>query len=193
MQSNPTPPQQHQRQDRADRDYTSTSRDRDSYSTPPREYSSASREQDYPTPPREREYSIHHPPNERDPAIYREPSNGEMSSGASSYDNYTPVYAQVHYPPKNQQQEYSPPSTPTRPQQFPPSQQHTLPQLHFTQLNTYGLPSPEPDVDTMYPRVPPKPPAHNFVHRPVTPPSEQKKQSKIGKLKRFSVLGKSKS
>jgi hypothetical protein len=195
MQSNSTPPQQQQRQDRAERDYASTSRDQDSYRTPPREYPSASREQDYPTPPREREYPILYPPNERDRAIHRESSNGEMSSGASSYDYHTPVNPQVHYPQKHQQQEYSPPSTPTRTRQFPPLQQQTLPRFHFPQSssNAYGIPSPEPDVDTMYPRVPPKTPAHNFVTRPVTPPSEQKKQSKIGKLKRFSVLGKSKS
>ena len=172
------PPQKH-RQDH--RDYV-TPRERERH-TPPRDYTPGERE--YTTPP-------------RGSAVFRRSlgggeSNGE-SSGASSYDrHHVPpqvTYPQVSYPQQGTQ-EYSPPSTPTR-------------QFHFPQgqYQSYGLPSPESDADSpdvFPPRVPPKPPMHAFVTRPATPPGgdfdtkPKVKESKMGKLKRFSVLGKSKS
>ena len=187
MQSNQPQQQQlppQQRQERVEREYRSYSREQE-YSTPPRD-------REYSTPPREREYPIPVPAG-RDGTISKggAESNGESSS-ASSYD---PSYSQIHYP-QQPTQEYSPPSTPTRPQPFPQHQKPlppTTPQFHFPQASAqYGLPSPEPDVDE-YPRVPPKPAMHTFVTRPATPPLEKKRESKLGKLKRFSVLGKSKS
>jgi len=70
------------------------------------------------------------------------------------------------------------------------NQQVTYPQQLIT-----GYPSPEQDVE--YPRVPPKPPVHNFLAKPATPPgsdvSQEKKKGKMSKLKRFSGLGKSKA
>jgi hypothetical protein len=187
MQSNPPQQQQlppQQRQERVEREHHSYSREQE-YPTPPRD-------KEYAAPPREREYPIP-VPAEREGAIFKggAESNGE-SSGASSYD---PSYSQIHYP-QQPTQEYSPPSTPTRSKQFPQHQQPpppTTPNFHFPQSSAqYGIPSPEPDVD-VYPPVPPKPSMHTFVTRPATPPSEKKRRSKISRLKRFSVLGKSKS
>jgi hypothetical protein len=113
------------------------------------------------------------------------------SSGSSSYEQYQsqqssqqPQDGGGYYQPYPQ--DYSPPRTPTR----SGNQQFTYPQ----QTNT-GLPSPEPDVE--YPRVPPKPPTHNFTTRPATPPSSDvsndKKKGKMSKFKRFSGLLKSKA
>lgn len=146
--------------------------------------------------PREREYRP--PPvvpQGRERTEYRE-SNGESSSTSSYNQPYgeTPHHT-VGYPP---QQEYSPPTTPTRPQQFGnvPQQSTYYPQ-NTAQYPAYGIPSPEPEVDT-YPRQPVKPPVHSFVSRPVTPPTDNdknvaaQKKSKLGKLKRFSGFGKSK-
>src|SRR5437868_707528 len=112
---------------------------------------------------------------------YLPEGNGESSSNSSyGYESH-PVT----------QQEYSPPSTPTRGQQnFPQTPQ----QSYYPASNQqYGLPSPEPDVD-YYPRAPVKPLVHSFQTRPVTPPSdtgEKAKKGKLGKLKRLSGLGKS--
>jgi hypothetical protein len=159
------------------------------------------REREYHTPPRDRE-PVDHDPRERELPVVRGESNGESSSASSYNQPYDQYHPSVHYP----GQEYSPPSTPTRPQQFspPPPSQFSPPQSsqHFPQSATqhyqsYGLPSPEPEVDS-YPRVPVKP-VHSFVTRPATPPSDvgvdkaTEKKSKFGKLKRFSGLGKSKS
>jgi hypothetical protein len=180
-------------------------------SQPPQQQRQDYRERDYATP-RERERERHSPPREyplrgereygsttRGSATLRgsvgavEP-NGE-SSGASSYDPHHVPPQQVSYPqvsyPQQGTQEYSPPSTPTR--------QYHVPQ---GQYQSYGIPTPEPDVDTpaVYaPRVPPKPATNTFVRRPATPPGsdfDQKpkgKESKMKKFKRFSGLGKSKS
>lgn len=185
MQSQP-PPQQQQRRDYRERDYPPPVRERErERHTPPRDY-----------PPRgEREYNT--PTNNS--AIFRGSvggieSNGE-SSGASSYDPHQILPQQVSYPqvsyPQQGAQEYSPPSTP--PQKF-----------HFLQdqYQSYGIPSPESDVEipAVYaPRVPPKPVMNTFVTRPATPPGSEfdlkpkVKESKMKKFKRFSGLGKSKS
>jgi hypothetical protein len=145
--------------------------------------------------PREREYPPPPIPQGRERTEYRE-SNGESSSNSSYNQPYgEPPHPTVGYVP---QQEYSPPSTPTRPQQFGnvPQQSTYYPQT-TAQYPAYGIPSPEPDVDT-YPRQPVKPPVHSFVSRPVTPPTDNdkitavQKKSKLGKLKRFSGFGKSK-
>ena len=113
---------------------------------------------------------------------YLPEGNGESSSNSSyGYESHAVT-----------QQEYSPPSTPTRGQQnFPQTPQ----QSYYPASNQqYGLPSPEPDVD-YYPRAPVKPLVHSFQTRPVTPPSDtgEKAKGKLGKLKRLSGLGKSNS
>lgn len=130
--------------------------------------------------------------NTRDSTYRDEPypveMTGEQSSSNSSYNYDThPAVAQ---------QEYSPPSTPTRGQQFAPQ----APQVSYYPQNNqqqYGLPSPEPDVD-YYPRAPVKPPVHSFQARPVTPPpsdmgEKSMNKGRLGKLKRLSGFGKSKS
>jgi len=168
------------------------------------------RDKDLPIPSGRADYG-------RDSQVYRRDSNngantGE-SSGASSYNNnYSPPEnyqpPPVGYPQQQQQQqqqqplqEYSPPSTPTRSQQFPASTA-SGPQYHFP-TQQYGLPSPEPD-DFFSRGIPagPKPPPHSFTIRPVTPPGSDvadspggkgKKGKRMSKLKRFSGFGKSKS
>ena len=177
------PPQQ-QRQDYRERDYATRPRERERH-TPPRDYHLHGERESSTTP--------------RSSAIFRgsvgavEPN--EESSGASSYDPHHVPPQQVSYPqvsyPQQGTQEYSPPSTPTR--------QFHVPQ---GQYQSYGIPTPEPDVDTpaVYaPRVPPKPAMNTFVRRPATPPGsdfDQKpkvKESKMGKFKRLSGLRRSKS
>ena len=153
------------------------------------------RERDLPIPPG-RDYP-------RENQVYRRDStnggngNGE-SSGESSYNNnHFPEHYQpplVSYP-TQQQQEFSPPSTPPHGQQFAST---SSPQYHFPasanqQYQSYGLPSPEPEDF----RAAPKVPAHQFTRRPATPPVSdvadspaKKKEKRMSKLKRFSAFGK---
>lgn len=145
---------------------------------------------------RDRDRDYHVPrPRDRDSEQYRQGdiSNGESSNASSNNRSHDQPHSQIQYPSSQRQyQDYSPPSTPTHPKQFlpPVAQKHHLPQPPY---QSYGLPSPEPEADTAYPPVPPKP-VRTFITRPATPPrsdatvDKKKKGSKLGKLKRFSLM-----
>jgi hypothetical protein len=107
--------------------------------------------------------------------VPRGESNGESSSVSSNGQYNDDVYAPLSVP--YAQSVDSPPLTP---RQFQPTNSRLY--------QSYGLPSPEPELE--YPRHPPKPVA-TFVNRPATPPDEKPK--KVSKWKRFSGMGKNKA